>query len=131
MQIFKINKTAQANDENVYSATVPVQLIGMTLPDSSDYSVEPVKVSFRITMQPTRWGIAGYYVTLLQIQPVIATISDDTNVETPVTIQVDASRLKSMDDTGKGRITAEELTVHLNPDRSVNYAKSYIGIANF
>lgn len=85
-------------------------------------------VTFDIDMDVRNWGIKSIHVLPKKIETISAVMEDysvDDAPEQTVTIEVDASKLKTQTETGRA-ITTGELELWLNPDMSVNYDKSEI-----
>lgn len=87
-------------------------------------------VTFDINTDVRSWGIKSIHVAPRKIDTISAILEDysiDNAPEKTITIEVDASRLKTQTETGRS-ITTGELDLWLNPDMSVNYDESEITV---
>lgn len=121
-------KTAQSNETYQNEANVTFYLTQ----DNNTKSVLNAKtlVTFYISMEARSWGIKSANVSISNISPVTTVVEDFSRDDAPdqdITIQIDATRLKT-ETQRKGSITTGEIELWLNPDMSVNYDKSQIEV---
>lgn len=89
-------------------------------------------VNFTIEMDARSWGIKGFVFHITKIADVTMQLIEyvgDKDLTKDIDIQIDASRLQQTFSSGHA-LTTDDLDLWLNPDFTVDYEKSSIGIFN-